>query len=253
MGDVQRRIGRQIQINQALGRTVIVAGRPPRSAACAQGPAEGGTESGCRGAANPAPKSKTLLCAAWACSDVGAAFGAVLLAEPEGPPALSAAGGVMGGSRTALWPAGRCTGDSPGAGAPQLWRQLLTAAPDAAAARAAEANVPQAKACGGPEQDTATAWSTPLIGAAGSTAGKEGAGVAALPGAVAAAGAASDWPPPLEAGPASTPKQASAYSGVNLGSSSPSLITPQKCGWTPGNGTSSWVCLDHFPVPLPIF
>ena len=78
------------------------------------------------------------------------------------------------------------------------------------AAKAAEAGVPRAKACGGPDQDMATARSAPRIGAAGSTAGKEGAGVAAAPGAVAAAGAAADWPPPPEAGQASTPKQASA-------------------------------------------
>ena len=95
---------------------------------------------------------------------------------------LSAAGGVVGGrgrrcsppaaaQATALAPA-------PASGGDDSWGLGGTAAPDAAAARAAEAGVPRAKACGGPEQDMTTAWSTPRIGAAGSTAGKEGAGVA---------------------------------------------------------------------------
>ena len=48
---------------------------------------------------------------------------------------------------------------------------------------------------------------TPRNGAAGSTAGKAGAGVAAAPGAVAAAGAAAR-PLKPEAGPAPIPKKA---------------------------------------------
>ena len=47
------------------------------------------------------------------------------------------------------------------------------------------------KACCSQEQDTATVLSKQSFGAAGSTAGKEGAGVAALPEAVAAAGRSS--------------------------------------------------------------
>ena len=69
------------------------------------------------------------------------------------------------------------------------------ASPDASAARAAAAGVPRAKPCGGPEQDTATARSTPQNGAAGSTAGTEGASIAAAPEAVAAAGAAAESSP----------------------------------------------------------
>ena len=72
------------------------------------------------------------------------------------------------------------------------------------------ADVPRAKACG--DQQPATTRAVVLFtqqnGAAGSTAGKEGAGVATAPGAVAAAGAAVLHPPP-EAGQASTPKKAS--------------------------------------------
>ena len=56
---------------------------------------------------------------------------------------------------------------------------------DVAAARdaAAAAGVPRARACGGPEPDTVTAWSMQQIDAVGSMAlaGKEGAGVAAEP------------------------------------------------------------------------
>ena len=74
---------------------------------------------------------------------------------------------------------------------------------------AAAAGTLQTKACGGPEKAAATARSMPRNCVAGSTAGKAEAGVAAAPGAVAAAGAAA-WPPPPEAGPALTPKKASA-------------------------------------------
>ena len=65
---------------------------------------------------DPAPKSKTFLCAALACSDLRAVFRAVLLAE--GPPALSAAAATAArrrgraGSWTSLLPASSGGGDS---------------------------------------------------------------------------------------------------------------------------------------------
>ena len=153
----------------------------------------------------PAPKSKPLLCAAWACSDVRAFFWAVLLAEPGGPPALFAAGGVVGVEDGAVARKARCRGPRlrpPAAATPGNVEGLLRQTrPPQVRPRPASLRT---KACGGLVPDTATARYTPRIGAAGPTEGKEGAGVAKVLEAVPAAGAAADRPPLPEAA-ASTP------------------------------------------------
>ena len=113
---------------------------------------------------------------------------AVLLVEPEGPPALSKAGGVSGGGRGQRYgplAAAQATTTAPACGGDNSWERRGAAALDVAAARdaAAAAGVPRARACCGPEPDTVTAWSTQRIDAVGlmALAGKEGAGVAAEP------------------------------------------------------------------------
>ena len=135
-----------------------------------------------------------------------AVFWAVLLAEPEGPPALSAAGGVLGvaDGAAARRPLRRRQRPYPPAAAPDnSWERGGAAAADLAARdAAAAAGVPRAKA-----------------GAAGSTAGKESAGDAAAPGTVAAAGAAV-LPPPPEAGQGSDNLMRQLHKGVG--------ITPKK-------------------------
>ena len=90
------------------------------------------------GTADPAPKSKPLLCAAWACSDVRSEFGAIFLAEPDGPPALSTASGVVGGHGRRRGPpaAVQATSPAPARGGDDSSRGG-TAASDGAAARAA--------------------------------------------------------------------------------------------------------------------
>ena len=130
-----------------------------------------------RCAENPTLRRNPSPSCAW--SDVRAVFGAVLLAEPEGPPALSAAGGV--------WVVGG------------RWRRCgpLAAAPATAPALAR-----------GPQLATTMILFTPQNDTAGSTAGKDGAGH----GAVAATGA-----PPPEAGQASTLKRRQYSQGWNRG------------------------------------
>ena len=71
--------------------------------------------------------------AAWACSDVRAFFWAVLLAEPEGPPTLSAAGGVVGVRGRRCCPPAAVPATAPTCGGDGSWGRGGAAALDVAA------------------------------------------------------------------------------------------------------------------------
>ena len=108
---------------------------PPRPSVGAPAPEAADGAKG--GAADPAPKSKPLLCAVWACSDVRAVFGGCLVGGAWRAAGLVRRGRV--GSRMALRSAGSGASDR----ARPRWRQPL------GAWRGSGAGSGRRKRCGG--------------------------------------------------------------------------------------------------------